>query len=203
VVTVIISLVVAEIVSTTLWFSHERAARRSEEERLLRSEVPDVWWRGNLSAAIRRPPTVGAREAAIRPDEEVIGVLVGGKARAYRLGAFREPRGHLVNDLLGGTAVSVAYCNLTDCVRAYTNPAASAPLDIEVAGLLNGEMVIKIEGKYYLQKSGLPVEPRAASVAPYESITPIRTTHEEWVRDHPETDVYIGDRREFASTELR
>jgi hypothetical protein len=196
----ILILFTLEASSMVLLFARERAARRAEEDRLRLSPIPDVWWRGNLGEAIRRPATVEAKDAKIRSDEIVIGVAVDGKTRAYRLAAFGEPRGHLVNDMIGGTAVSVAYCNLTDCARAYTSSRASAPLDLEIAGLLNGEMIVKINGTLYFQKSGGPVEPGKAAHMPYEALTPIRTTYGEWVRNHPRTEVYVGDGREFPAT---
>ena len=61
--------------------------------------------------------------------------------------------------LSGGVPASVAYCNLSDCLRVYTDPQASAPLRIEVAGQLNGGLVLAIGGSYYFQNSGRPVEP--------------------------------------------
>ena len=59
-----------------------------------------------------------AAEANLRPDDFVIGVAFGGKTRAYRLGALENPMGHLVNDMIDGVAISVAYCDLTRCVRS-------------------------------------------------------------------------------------
>ena len=69
-------------------------------------EKAGLTWRKRLAEPIVRPPSLAATEAKLRPDEIVIGVDVGGHARAYRLASFESKSGHLVNDLLDGTPVS-------------------------------------------------------------------------------------------------
>jgi hypothetical protein len=131
----------------------------------------------------------------MRPDEMVIGVEIGGRARAYSLSAFDHPMGHLVNDMIGGVAVSVAYCNLSRCVQVYTDPRATAPLEAEVAGVLDREMVIKLGGVAYFQRSSAPVEPAQSPAAiPYSLLAPTVVKWNQWTRQHPETDVYEGNR---------
>ena len=156
----------------------------------------DKPWRGHSAKAISRPRVVGAKEAKLPPDEVVVGIEVGGKARAYRMGAFQHPSGHLVNDLIGGVPVSVGYCNLSDCLRVYTDPQGSAPLGLEVAGRYGSEMVVRFNGVLYFHGSGTPVDASASRAAiPCTRLAPARTTWKEWVRQHPDTDVYEGDRR--------
>ena len=53
----------------------------------------------------------------------VIGVTKNGHARAYAMRALMRPGDHVHNDLLGGSAVTVTYCNLDRCVRVLTVPA--------------------------------------------------------------------------------
>jgi hypothetical protein len=123
----------------------------------------------------------------------VIGVVTQGNARAYRLAAFEGKSGHLVNDLIGAVPVSVAYCNLTNCVRVYTEAGRSAPLDIEVSGSLNDEMILKLAGSLFYHKSGAALLPgsRPSSI-PYDLLTPTVTTWKDWLEQHPESDVYVG-----------
>ncbi|MBO0700341.1 MAG: hypothetical protein J2P46_18225, partial [Zavarzinella sp.] len=45
-----------------------------------------------------RPPTVPAAAAGLADDEPVIGVTAGGRARAYRVGAFIGLSSQVVND---------------------------------------------------------------------------------------------------------
>ena len=132
----------------------------------------------------------------------MIGVEVGGKARAYRFAAFESKSGHLVNDLVGGVPVSVAYCDLTECLRVYSDPRGSEPLDLNVAGVLNDEMIMRHGGRMYFHKSGKEVEPGNDSpTLPYPLITPTVTTWKEWTTRHPDTRVYIGKREDVSKGE--
>ena len=102
-----------------------------------------------------------------------------------------------MNDLIGGVPVSVAYCDLTDCVRIYTDPQGSARRSTSRwPGCRDGEMVVKLDGVLYLHKSGTPVKPGAGSTPiPYDLLTPLRTTWREWSHArHPGSDVYVGGR---------
>lgn len=170
-----------------------------------------------LAAPVERPGTLAAKDAGLAPDEKVIGVVVGGKARAYRIKAMEGRSQHLVNDLIAGVPVSVAYCNLTECVRVYTGPAGSGPLDLAVAGLLDNEMIMNVGGAPYFQGSGKLVGPdvlgssrnpvavsfarnakaaagseRGSREIPYATLTPVLTTWKSWVEQHPESDVFTG-----------
>jgi hypothetical protein len=174
----------------------ERAAQRADLAQMPFNLKPDVLWRNNVAGPTVRPPILKASVAKMDPHEVVIGVEVGGNVRAYRLAAFDDASGHLVNDLLGGVPVSVAYCNLSRCVRVYTDPKASAPLDAEILGLLNDQTVIRLGGNLYFQLTGEPVEPdKSPPELPFSLLTPSVTSWQEWSRRHPESDVYVGGRR--------
>jgi len=145
---------------------------------------------------IVRPPIVEAGASGLRPDEEVIGIEVDGHPRAYRLAAFRDRSHHVVNDMIDGVPVTVSYCDLSDCVRTYTDHAKSVPLEVSVAGLFEGgELVLDVGGHLFFQKTGKPLKPgEGPSSLPLERLSPIRTTWEQWRREHPSTGVYQGDR---------
>ena len=150
-------------------------------------------WRPFPQPGIERPAVVSAEGARLPDEEVVIGVVVGGKARAYRLDAFRDRRRHIVNDLIGRVPVSVTYCDLTDCVQVYTDPRGSTPLDVALAGLYEGQMVVKINGVLFIHKTGARLHPEAGSAGlPYDSLPPTRTSWKEWKERHPETDVSGG-----------
>src|SRR5262249_38181663 len=146
---ILTAMLVLQAVVIVVVIASERAARRSEEARMTYNLRPGVWWRENPFKPTLLPPLVMAPEAKVQPGELVIGVEVGGQARAYRLAAFDDASGHLVNDLVGGVPVSVAYCNIARCVRVYTDPGRSQPLDAEVPGMINRRMVIKLGGTLY------------------------------------------------------
>jgi hypothetical protein len=167
-------------------------------------EKAGLVWRKRLAEPILRPPSLAAKEASLQPDEIVIGIEAGGKAQAYRFAAFESKSGHLVNDLVGGVPVSVAYCDLIKCLRVYSDPQGSEPLDLNVAGLLNDEMVVRHGGKMYFHKSGKEVDPgNDAPTLPYPLITPTVTTWKEWTTRHPDTRVYIGKRKDVSKEERR
>jgi hypothetical protein len=170
----------------------ERAARRADRARMaalgtqgLRLDHP--------AKPVQHPAIVEAADAEIRADALVIGVEIGGKARAYRLGALDHPNRHLVNDVISGMPVTVAYCNLSQSVQIYTNTTGSQPLDVEVVGRRDRQMVIKVAGYLYFHPSGLPVEPKKKPPPlPCGVLTPMVTTWKAWTNLHPKTDVYLG-----------
>jgi hypothetical protein len=196
------------------------------EERAPSVEAPkkSAVWRDILSSPVVRPRAIAASDAGLRPDEPVLGVVVDGRARAYRLGAMEGRSGHLINDVVGDVPVSVVYCDRNRCARAYSGPPGSGPLDLAVAGLLDGEMVLNAAGIAYFQDSGRRVDPerleashdpvavgyaRAARGSPgsgsgdrgipHAGITPVLTTWKAWVDQHPDSDVYIGGRERPAT----
>jgi Protein of unknown function (DUF3179) len=135
------------------------APPREEKAPSVEAPKKSAVWRDILSSPVVRPRAIAASDAGLRPDEPVLGVVVDGRARAYRLGAMESRSGHLINDVVGDVPVSVAYCDLTRCARAYTGPPGSGPLHLGVAGLLDGEMVLRADGIAYFQGSGLRVDP--------------------------------------------
>jgi hypothetical protein len=136
------------------------------------------------------PAVATADAAGLADDEIVLGVVLGGRARAYRLRALGERTHHVVNDSVGGVPVAVTYCDITDCVRAYTSPPGSVAT-VRLAGLEDGEMVVEVGGVEYLQRSGAPRHGDAPAL-PLETLDPSRTTWKEWKSLHPDTDVFIG-----------
>ena len=192
----ILALAAAEALIVALALGYERASLWAARNRLSyqREPIARELWRYETRGIVR-PTILKAGEAGARDDEEVIGVEVAGKARAYRLDAFRDREAHIVNDLFEGVPVSVAYCDITDCVRAYAGPRGAAPLDLGLAGLIDREMVVKAGGVLYFHKSGEPVNPgEGRAPLPYKPLVPTRTTWKEWSRRHPETGLYTGTR---------
>ena len=191
---VLAGVLALDVVAVVAIVWYVRDSRRAVDEQLIAAvENPPVSWRENVAKPIVSPTILKPAEAGLRPDELVIGVEVGGRARAYALSAFDHPMGHLVNDMIGGVAVSVAYCNLSRCVKVYTDPGATAPLDAEIAGVLNREMVIKLRGTPYFQSSGAPMRPAGGPAAiPYDLLTPTVMKWNQWTQRHPDTDVYEG-----------
>ncbi len=178
---------------------------------------PTASFRENTSSAIVQPATRPARDAGFAPDELVIGVVAAGKARAYRVLAMEGRSRHLVNDMIAGVPVSIAYCDVTGCARAYTGTPGTAPLAIRVAGLLDDQMVLDAGGILFFQGSGEPVDPALLSTShnpiavayahragggtpgkppalglPFSPLEPSVMPWKSWLALHPDTDSYAG-----------
>jgi len=142
---------------------------------------------------LQKPHALPATAAKIDDLDEVIGVVVKGKSRAYWLEALKYPSRHIVNDVVAGAPVSVTYCDNTDCTRVYTGRDSSTPLDVNLGGLYGTEMLLKVRGVRYLQATGKPFEPGAGVPSlPYADYPWERTTWKAWRQRHPETDVFVG-----------
>lgn len=95
---------------------------------------PPPRFAGATPHAINRPRTYPAERVRLASDAEVLGVSLNGKHRAYWLEAMGgKPTVHVVNDLLGNRPVSLAYCDRTGCVSAFTGPESQL-LDLSFAG---------------------------------------------------------------------
>ena len=169
--------------------------RRADDARMTFNLNPAVWWRDNVAKPTVRPPISTLAEAKIEPQDLVIGVELNGNARAYRLAAFDDPSGHLVNDLMGDVPVSVAYSNLSRCVRVYTGPRNSGLLDAEVPGLLNQRDGHQARWDLVFSPVGdAGGTGRQSTPNPLHAYQPHRDDLEGMDAGHPDTDVFVGGR---------
>jgi len=89
-------------------FASDPAVRRAVELREVRRGVGGVDDPRDKIPAIREPVVVKAAEASWLPEgDRVLGVVVGGEARAYPLLALELHE--MVNDTLGGTPIAPNY----------------------------------------------------------------------------------------------
>jgi hypothetical protein len=153
---------------------------------------------------IQQPPALPAGVVKLPENAPVIGLAAGGRHRAYLLEALAQPEGHIVNDLLGGVPVTVAYCDALDCTRVFTELGATQALDIGIGGWighsrhgsLEGSMLLRVGSARYRQDNGRPLE-AGAPLFPYTELKFVRQTWQAWRRAHPDTDVYLGVEREY------
>jgi Protein of unknown function (DUF3179) len=188
-------LLAAEPVLVVIFYSVERFRLRAVEKAVVyggHSAATEHFWKFEMPG-LRNPQTLAAEASKIPDNDEVIGVVVNGRARAYWLKALRYPPWHIVNDVVVGVPVSVTYCDRTNCTRVYTNGQSSIPLDVNLGGLYGRQMVVNVAGSLYLQDSGKPFELGAGTPSlPYKNHPWVRTTWKEWREQHPETDVFVG-----------
>jgi hypothetical protein len=160
------------------------AARPKDEEH--------VWKKMLGMNQIIRPSTVPPDKAGLPEDAFVIGIVVDGKSRAFAQRSLRNRQQHVVNDLVAGVPITVAYCDVTRCTRVYASRQRSEPLDVTQAGFRDGEMILKIEGAYYQHSSGESIMQGPGSPRFPDELFPwTRTTWKEWKQQHPDSDIYV------------
>jgi hypothetical protein len=127
----------------------------------------------------------------LEDEEPVVGVAVGGEARAYpiRILDWHE----LVNDTLGGVPLVVSYCPLSGAAIAYDALSAAGPRSFVSSGLLlrsNKLMLDRGTETLWSQLDGRPVlGPLAADGAALAPLPAVVTSFRAWRKRHPETTV--------------
>jgi hypothetical protein len=150
---------------------------------------PAVYWYD--LPEVLDPPNRPAAEAGLPDDTPVLGVSAGGRFRAYPLAALNVIRNHVVNDRLGGQAITVTFCGRTGCSRVFT-----APSRLSMAGWaaptsrLGGGMLLRDGPKVYRQDTGQPIDGSLDRLALPE-VPAVRTTWGAWRAEHPDTDVSL------------
>jgi hypothetical protein len=140
---------------------------------------------------LARPEVLPASEAKLGDDDEVIGVVIEGRARAYPVRAMNRPQSHVVNDIIGSAAVSVTYCDIERCARAFTREGATGPLELAVGGQHHARgLLLMVDGERFDQSTQQPYGPGAASrTFPYQGLPVTVTSWRAWRERHPDTEV--------------
>ena len=149
-------------------------------------------------APLDNPATLAPEEAYLALGDAVFGIAINGEARAYplRIMDWHE----MVNDVVGGVPVSLAYCTLCGAGIAYDGRAPNGEIyTFGTSGLLyrsNKLMYDRTTRTLWNQFTGEPVlgsladdtdaegEPLRLSLLPL-----VLTTWEDWLAQHPETTV--------------
>ena len=146
-----------------------------------------------FSPGIDSPHTCPADEAPLRDNDEVIGIALDSKARAYLVSAFAGFQHHVVNDVLAGEPISVTHCDLHNCTRVFTGSEPDKPLPLSCGGRAHGGgLLLLAPGGMFDQETGDSVNPGGPGL-PFEQVPFVVTTWAEWKRAHPNTDVYVGE----------
>lgn len=190
----IVSVLIVALITVGLTFFYVFVL----EPKLQRASLPETAFNPpGLSTPFIAPPVVrpaakSAAEAELADDVAVIGVEVNGKARAYVVRAFDRPFHHVVNDVLAEVPISLAYCNLTECMRVFTgDEKPGEPLELALLGMYEGKLVLKTAGGAYYHADREPISPSMPKF-PYGELAFVRTGWKQWKEAHPETDVYLG-----------
>ncbi len=177
----------------------------------LRIRVEEVVWGGakkDQIPALTQPKLVKADEASyLRGDDRVFGVEINGDARAYplRIMDWHE----MVNDVVGGKAVSLSYCTMCRSGVLFETTAKGTTYTFGSSGLLyrsNKLMYDHQTESLWMQIVGEPVAGRLAQSGIKLKILPVVvTTWEEWRRRHPKTralSLETGYQKDYSHHEL-
>jgi hypothetical protein len=144
------------------------------------------------AAARKKPVHEPGDSARLVEAMPVFGVTVGSRSRAYVRAAMCSPATHVVNDMLGDTAVTVTYCDITDQARVFTEAGRHEALDVLLYGRIGGKMNIKVRDQVFAQDD---------NKIPLPELDFVRTTWGEWKSLHPHTDVFTGNWNDAASSD--
>jgi hypothetical protein len=175
--------------------------------RFLRADVPheirpeEIVWGGvpvDGIPALDNPTMIAATQASyLNPDDRVFGVEIGSDARAYPL---RIVNWHeMVNDVVGGRPVSLAYCTLCGAGILFDGRVAgrSQPFTFGSSGLLyrsNKLMYDRQTASLWNQFTGRPVVgPLTGSKIELQVLPVVLTSWEQWRALHPSTRVLALD----------
>ncbi len=129
------------------------------------------------------------------PDDRVIGIEIGGEARAYPLRLMRWHE--VVNDVVGGEPIAVTYSPLCDSVAVFGREIAGEEVDLGVSGLLYNSNTMLYDRRVnaeatplWTQLDGRAVAGPAPASQPRLPLRSARlTTWADWRARHPETAV--------------
>lgn len=129
--------------------------------------------------------------------DRVIGIEIGGEARAYPLRLLRWHEA--VNDIVGGRAVAVTYSPLSGGVAVWDRVIDGREIELAVSGWLHNSNTLLYDRRrdgatssLWHQLTGEAVTGPAAG----QTLTPLPAeirTWADWRRDHPETTVMAPD----------
>jgi hypothetical protein len=133
--------------------------------------------------------------------DRVIGVVLGGEARAYPLNVMNWHE--VVNDTLGGVPICVTYNPLGDSAVVFSRSVDGAGLEFGVSGLLlNSNLLLYDhngagrESSLWSQLGCRAVSGPAAQSATRLQVLPAQLTQwSDWQARHPDTSVLLGDEK--------
>jgi len=201
-----LSLVVATILIVPI-FANRGEDRKSSGFDLRNTTVPpELIVRAMARDGVRtllEPATIGAAEVdrfnreergkLLVSDDRIIGVAVGGEARAYPLRLMRWHE--VVNDTVGGRPIAVTYSPLCDSVAIFSREIGGAVVELGVSGLLFESNTLlydrraeSAEATLWTQLTGRPVAgPDPAGASSLELELADLTTWGTWRLEHPDT----------------
>jgi len=164
---------------------------------LPRNQVRSGGVRKDGIPAINLPKFVVASKASYLQDEDrVIGVAIGGQAKAYPLKILDLHEA--VNDHLAGQPIAVTYCPLCDSAVVFDRRQAGRQIELGVSGLLyNSNVLLYDRGEAGQESLWSQIESQAvsgpAASQPLQRLPLEVTRWSAWRERHPQTLVLSQD----------
>ena len=135
---------------------------------------------------------VPAAHAALRDDDLVLGVVVGGEARAYPVNLMWEPQNEALNDTLGGEAIAVTWCPVAHSGVVYDRALGGRTVELGAIGLEKGVFILydRQTDTRWSQVSGRATRGRLEGQLLRKRDSTM-TTWGRWRERHPDTTVYL------------
>ncbi len=155
--------------------------------------------------ALDHPATISAQQAAaqVPPNEEVMGVVVNGEARAYPIGLLS--RHEVANDTLGGEPIAVTFCALCNSgvavSRVVDDGGGARELHFGVSGKLLDDALVMVDREtqsLWAQSRLKAVEGTLAG----QELTLLSSNQQpwgDWVAAHPDSSLVVAERPASAA----
>jgi len=151
--------------------------------------------------------SVPAAQATLRDDDLVLGVVVGGEARAYPISLMWEPQNEVLNDTLGGEPIAATWCPIAHSGVVYDRSVDRQTVELGAVGLEKGVFILydRQTGTHWSQVSGRATRGARAGRTLNKKTSTI-TTWGRWRRLHPDTSVHadpkLPPRRRFTEESI-
>ncbi|MFQ5555082.1 MAG: DUF3179 domain-containing (seleno)protein [Acidimicrobiia bacterium] len=149
------------------------------------------FWSGYVPVIMRPPPrqierTATEGDSELAPDEDVLGIEIGGERRAYVRTELARP--HVAFDTIGGTDVAITYCILCNTAVGFEAELHGDPMRFRAISAFNNNIIYhdSDRGNYIQQLDGGVV----AGPDTGEELAPVPiaiTSWQAWRKAHPDT----------------
>ena len=156
-----------------------------------------------LFKAVRQARWLSPKEADIylKPEDEIIGVVVNGDSRAFPLDAVLRP--HMVKEKIGNLDVTLSYCMLSNSAMAFHSEIAGQKLDFVAPLQWENNLMFfdPASGSLLQQLTG-----RSVNTPREQTLTALPTqimSWQAWKTIHPDTQVLHHPARGLFDTAVR
>ncbi len=160
-----------------------------------------AFWSGYVPFIMTPPPEpklfdAGEADTLIGAEDPVLGIVVGGEARAYPRDSIARP--HYYADNIGGAGFIVSYCILCNSGMAFKAELDGRPLDLECVTAYNNNIIYldAARGNYLQQLDGKVIAGPDTGAA-LEQHPLVQASWANWKALYPHTKLYYAPAATF------